>query len=116
MSELDTALGRLRRHDGVEQLILLGSDGLVIQSLGDAGDEEPVAARIPGIASACAALGSASDSGALSTAVIEFQSRVAIVSVLSPDLLLALIVRPGVGFAGLLRELRTERNRLVELL
>jgi predicted regulator of Ras-like GTPase activity (Roadblock/LC7/MglB family) len=116
MSELESALVRLRGHEGVQDLILLGRDGLVIRHLGNGGNEEAVAARVPGIAAACGALGSAAATGALATAVLEFDSGVAIVTVLSADMLLALLVQPGVGFAPLLRDLRRERRTLVELL
>ncbi len=116
MSELDAALQRLRGHDGVEHLILLGDDGLVIQHLGGNGNEEPVAARIPGLSAACAALGTAAGTGRFHTAVIEFDQGVAVVAALSGDLLLAAMVRGDVGFAPLLRELRNERGRLAELL
>jgi hypothetical protein len=40
---------------------------------------------------------------------------VVIVTSLPPELLLALILRPGVGFAPLLRELGQERTRLAGL-
>src|SRR5262245_4865482 len=58
MSKLDAALARLRENEGVEQLILLGRDGLVVTQVGvHPGEDEPVAARIPGLALACEALG-----------------------------------------------------------
>ena len=117
MSELDTALTSLRRHSGVDHLILLGRDGLVVQHLGDGeADEESIAARVPGIESACRALGSAARKGAFTTAVIEYEHGVAIVVSLKGDLLLAALVQPGVGFAPLLRDLRRERERFMELL
>ena len=116
MSELDAALQRLRGHDGVDHLILLGRDGLVVQHLGGDGKEEPVAARVPGLANACSALGTAAGTGRFQTAVVEFDSGVAIIAALSGDLLLVAMVRAGIGFAPLLRELRRERSQLVELL
>jgi hypothetical protein len=50
-----------------------------------------------------------------STAVLELDDGVAIVTTLSPEMLLAILVRSGVGFTSLLRELRRERGRLAEL-
>jgi predicted regulator of Ras-like GTPase activity (Roadblock/LC7/MglB family) len=116
MSELDAALQRIRGHNGVDHLILLGHDGLVVQHIGGGGNEEPIAARIPGLAAACGALGTAAGTGRFQTAVIEFDSGVAIITSLSGDLLLLAMIRPGVGFAPLLRELRRQRSQLVELL
>jgi predicted regulator of Ras-like GTPase activity (Roadblock/LC7/MglB family) len=116
MSELDAALHRLQGHDGVEQLVLLGSDGLVVQQTGSGQAAESLAARIPGLAAAAASLGDAADRGEFVTAVLEFRLGVAIVLSLSADLLLAVLLTPGVGFAPLLRDLRRERDHLVELL
>jgi predicted regulator of Ras-like GTPase activity (Roadblock/LC7/MglB family) len=116
MSELEAALARLRGHPGVEQLILLGSDGLVIQQIDGPGEEETVAARIPGIAAACESLGRASGTGRFATAVLEFEQGVVIACALSPELLLAARIQPGIGFAALLRELRRERAHLIELI
>jgi predicted regulator of Ras-like GTPase activity (Roadblock/LC7/MglB family) len=116
MSELDTALSRLRSHSGVEHLILLGRDGLVIKHVDGAGNEETVAARIPGIVAACEAFGGSARLGRFATTVLEFEQGVAIVACLSGDLLLVVLVQPGVGFAPLLRELRRERTRLIDFL
>jgi predicted regulator of Ras-like GTPase activity (Roadblock/LC7/MglB family) len=117
MTELDTALEGLRAHEGVEHLILLGRDGLVVRHAGSgSADEETIAARVPGLAAACEALGRAGAQGRFSTAVIEFDHGVAVVASLSSDLLLSIQIRPGVGFATLLRRLRQDRLRLIELL
>jgi predicted regulator of Ras-like GTPase activity (Roadblock/LC7/MglB family) len=117
MSELDTALAELRAHPGVDHLILLGRDGLVIQHLGSGeGDEETVAARVPGIVVAARGLGAAASRGSFITAVLEYDSGVAIIVALPGDLLLAALVRRDVGFAPLLRQLRRQRDRLGQLL
>jgi predicted regulator of Ras-like GTPase activity (Roadblock/LC7/MglB family) len=117
MTELDTTLQGLREQEGVEHLVLLGRDGLVVRHAGTGpADEETVAARVPGLAAACEALGRASLQGHFSTAVIEFDRGVVVVASLSSDLLLAILIRPGVGFASLLRRLRRDRLRLIELL
>ncbi len=117
MSELDSALSMLRGHEGVEQLILLGRDGLVVRQSGGAdGAEESVAARVPGLVAACEALGRASGQGPFLTAALEFECGTAVVLTLEDDLILAVLLQPQVGFAPLLRELRARRADLVELL
>lgn len=117
VSELEATLTELRNHPGVDHVILLGTDGLVVQHLGSgSGDEEGVAARIPGIETACSSLGAAARRGPFTTAVIEYEMGVAVVVSLPGDLLLAALLRSGVGFAPLLKDLRGKRNRLVELL
>jgi predicted regulator of Ras-like GTPase activity (Roadblock/LC7/MglB family) len=117
MSELDAVLADLRGHPGVDHLILLGRDGLVVRHIGHRdGDEEAVAARVPGVEAACRALGAAASRGSFTTAVVEFEQGVAIVVSLPGELLLAALVRPDVGFAPLLREVRRSRQRLADLL
>jgi predicted regulator of Ras-like GTPase activity (Roadblock/LC7/MglB family) len=117
MSQLNDALRRLHGREGVEHVVLLGADGLLIRHLGASVPEpDTIAAMVPGLVSAAASLGSAADGGEFATAVIEFSQRVAIVLRLSSDLLLALVLSPGIGFAPLLREVRGERDRLAGLL
>lgn len=118
MSQLDETLAGLHAHEGVEHLILLGTDGLLIRHLGDpsALDADTVAAMVPGIVGACGALARASQRGDTATAVIEFSAGVAIVTPAPPDLLVAVLVRRDVGFAPLLRDLRRQRDVLSSLL
>ncbi len=98
-------------------MILLGADGLIIeQTPRGSGAGESIAARVPGLATAAASFGRAAEAGDFGTAVLEFEQAVAIVASLPDDLLVVTTLRPGVGFAPFLRELRRERNRLVELL
>ncbi len=116
MSELDQALTALRSHEGVEHVLILGRDGLLIQHAGDGAlDAETVSAMIPGIASAAGGLATAAGRGAVSTVVARYGGGVAVVDVLSPDLLLAVLLREGVGFGPLLRDLARERARFAEM-
>ncbi|MBA4157077.1 MAG: roadblock/LC7 domain-containing protein [Gemmatimonadetes bacterium] len=110
MSELETVLEDLRVHEGVEHLLLLGRDGLLIHhSGGDGVDTETVAALAPGLASAGAALGDAAGRGEFSTAVLEWEAGVGVLASVSSDTLLAILLHPGVGFAPLLRSIRERR-------
>lgn len=118
MNPLDEALSGLMRHDGVEHLLLLGNDGLLIRHLGDAGSLEPetAAAMIPGIVATTGALGRSTGAGELATAVLQLRSAVVVVAPLSSEVLLAAFLRSGVGFADLLRRLRDERDGLARFL
>jgi predicted regulator of Ras-like GTPase activity (Roadblock/LC7/MglB family) len=116
MSDLDAALDRLRGHDGVEHVLVLGRDGLLIQHAGAGGlDAETVSAMVPQVASAAAGLGSAAALGGPSLVAARLEGGVAVVAVLSPEILLAVLLRPGVGFAPLLHELTERRAQLAEL-
>jgi predicted regulator of Ras-like GTPase activity (Roadblock/LC7/MglB family) len=117
MTQLDEALQALRAHEGVQHVLLIGTDGLLVRHVGgsDGPDPDRVAARVPVLATAADALGRATGGGGASTAVLELGETVAIITSLSRDLLLTVLVRSGVGFAGLLREIRRDRVRLAGL-
>jgi predicted regulator of Ras-like GTPase activity (Roadblock/LC7/MglB family) len=116
MSQLDDALDRIRSHDGVEHVLVLGRDGLLIQHAGrGALDAETVSAMVPGVAQAAGALGGAAGTGAAATVVVRLERGVAIVQELSDDVLLAVLVRPSVGFAPLLHDLSESRGQLASL-
>ncbi len=116
MSSLETALQALRAHPGVEEVLVLGHDGLLIQHVGDARiDAETVSAMVPGLTQAAAGLGRAAGKGASPTAVLRLERGVLVVEELSPDLLLAVVLAEGVAFAALLREIHGRRDALAAL-
>lgn len=116
MSELDDALDRIRGHEGVEHVLVLGSDGLLIQHAGaGALDPETVSAMVPGVLQSASALGGAAGSGGAATVVVRLERGVAVVQALSDDVLLAVLVRPGAGFAPLLHDLAESRGALAAL-
>ena len=115
MSELDQALDRIRSHDGVEHVLVLGRDGLLIQHVGPPLDADTVSAMVPGIAMSAGSLGQASGLGPASTIAVRLEEGVAVVQALSDEVLLAVLLRGGVGFAPLLRELGESRQSLAAL-
>lgn len=116
MSSIETALQSLRGHPGVEEVLVLGRDGLLIQHTGDGRiDAETVSAMVPGLVQAASALGGAAGKGAAATVVLRLERGVALVEALSADLLLAVVVADGMGFAPLLREIHARRDALASL-
>ena len=116
MSELDDALHALRAPPGVEHVLVLGRDGLLIQHSGDAPlDADTVSAMVPGVAQSARALGEATGAGAATVMVARMERGVAVVAVLSDEILLAVLLRDGVGFAPLLHEVGTRREALARL-
>jgi predicted regulator of Ras-like GTPase activity (Roadblock/LC7/MglB family) len=116
MSELESALAELHGHQGVEHVLLLGRDGLLIQHVGDGPlDVETIAALAPGLASACASVGDAAGFRGFSTAAIEWEGGVGIVSTVADDLLLVVLLLPDIGFAPVLRAIREQRERLAAI-
>ncbi|HEV7586713.1 MAG TPA: roadblock/LC7 domain-containing protein [Longimicrobium sp.] len=116
MSELDDALDRIRGHDGVEHVLVLGRDGLLIQHAGTGAlDPETVAAMVPGVVQSASALGGAAGTGGAGTVVARLERGVAVLQALSDDVLLAVLVAPGAGFAPLLHDLAESRAALAAL-
>ena len=116
MPTIRDLVAAIRQHDGVEAAIVLGRDGLVIdgQSTGHLGPED-LAAHLPGVVNAADELGRAAGRGALVTAVLEYPQGVAIVSAVSADALLLVLMQPGANIAQLLFELRRNREHIAAL-
>jgi predicted regulator of Ras-like GTPase activity (Roadblock/LC7/MglB family) len=116
MTELEAVVGELREHDGVEHVLLVGRDGLLVYQSGTGEiDGETVAALAPGLVWSCTSLGEAAVQGGFVTAVMEWTDGVGIVADLSSEVLLAVLLRPETGFAPLLHTIRARRDRLAEL-
>ena len=116
MPTIRDLVGTIRQRDGVEAAIVLGRDGLLIdgQVIG-ALDAEDVAAHIPSIINAADEFGGATLLGAVTTAVLEHANGLAIVSVLSGDAVLLVLLRPNADIGSLLYELRRNRGHLATL-
>ncbi|HSJ62983.1 MAG TPA: roadblock/LC7 domain-containing protein [Gemmatimonadaceae bacterium] len=115
MTSIQDLVRALRARDGVDAVVLLGRDGLVIdaQSTPHA-DPERMAALVPLVVGAAEELGTQSSRGSVATLVLEYAHGVAIVSPLGTDaVLLVLTTLPETG--ALLYELRRNRSRLAAL-
>lgn len=115
MTTIQELVRALRGRDGVDAVVLLGRDGLVIdaQSAPEV-DAERLAALVPLVASAADDLGRQAGRGELVTAVLEYGGGVAIVSPLGDDAIL-LVLASLRDVASLLYELRRNRGRLATL-
>ncbi|HEX5972252.1 MAG TPA: roadblock/LC7 domain-containing protein [Gemmatimonadaceae bacterium] len=116
MASIRDLVGAIRQRDGVEAAVVLGRDGLLIDSQTIPGiDAEDLAARIPAIIGAADDLGAAASRGDLTTAVLEHRDGIAVVSVLSDDAILLVLVRPHANVGQLLFELRRNREHIASL-
>ncbi len=106
----------LRRRDGVEAAVVLGRDGLLIdgQVVGSV-DVERVAAHVAPILQAADEFGAAATRGALTTAILEHPRGVAIVSALSAEAVLLVLLAPDAAIGPLLHELRRNREHMAAL-
>jgi predicted regulator of Ras-like GTPase activity (Roadblock/LC7/MglB family) len=106
----------VRQFEGVEAALVLGRDGLVIDSATDAGvDAEGVAARVPSILQFCDELGQAAAKGALRTAIVELDGGLVVLSAMSAEVLLLVLLRADANVGALLYDLRRHRSGLAAL-
>ena len=116
MATIRDLVSAIRKRDGVDAVIVLGRDGLVIDSqLADGLAADDVAAHVPSVLTAADELGAASGLEQLTTAVLEYPRGLAIVSVLSAEALLLVFAQPNPNLGQLLFELRRNREHIAAL-
>ena len=116
MPSIRDLVAAIRQRDGVEAAVVLGRDGLLIDGQAVPGlDAEDIAARIPSIIAPADELAGALARGQLITTVLEYQRGFAVVSALSSEALLLVLVRAEANVGQLLFELRRNREHLASL-
>lgn len=116
MPTIRDLVGAIRDRSGVDAAVVLGRDGLLIDSQVSASvDAEQVAAHIPSIVVAADELGVSAMHGGLTTAVLEYPRGFAILSVLSAEAILLVLVQPTANIGQLLYELRRNRENIAAL-
>lgn len=116
MPSIRDLVAAIADRQGVEATIVLGRDGLLIDSqVADGIDAEGLAARVPSIMAAADDIGAAAGRGETVTAVIEHGNGMAVLSSLSPDALLLVLVASHANIGQLLFELRRNRDHIAAL-
>ena len=116
MPTIRDLVGAIRQREGVEAAVVLGRDGLLIDGQAvDHLDAENVAAHVPQIVTFADEFGEIAARGPLSTAVLEHQNGLAILSVLSAEAILLVLVQPSANLGQLLFELRRNREHIAAL-
>ncbi|HJQ21610.1 MAG TPA: roadblock/LC7 domain-containing protein [Gemmatimonadaceae bacterium] len=116
MASIRDLVAALRQREGVDAAIVLGRDGLLIDSQTIQGlDAEDLAARIPPIIGAADEVGGAAKRGEALTVVLELRQGLAVVSVLNAEAVLLVLVQPGAQIGQLLYELRRNRENIAAL-
>lgn len=116
------------QHDGVEAVLIIGRDGLLVDGrTGSAAvDLEALAAHLPRILGAVSALGAAAGGdaaagsgegrGELLSTVMEFEQGLALAAVLSPDASMLVLMSRGANAGPLLYDLRRFRGRIASII
>jgi predicted regulator of Ras-like GTPase activity (Roadblock/LC7/MglB family) len=116
MASIRDLVAALRQREGVDAAIVLGRDGLLIDSQAIPGlNAEDLAARIPAIIGPADDLGSAAGRGEAITVILEHRQGIAIISVLSIEAILLVLVQPTANIGQLLYELRRNREHIAAL-
>ncbi len=117
MATIRDVVRTLGQHDGVETVVVLGRDGLTIDSFAQNGsDADGVAALVPSLIAAAAKLGVAGTRGDFNAGVMEYGNGFVVVSNVTPEALIAIVVRSDTNVGGLLYELRQYRAAIADLL
>ena len=117
MPGIHDVVAALGRRDGVEAVIILGNDGLPIDShVKDGADAEVLSALVPNVVQASEQLGLHAARGHLTTSVLEYHAGYAIITTLSADAKLLVLVRPRTNLGPLLYDLTRHRAEIAGLL
>jgi predicted regulator of Ras-like GTPase activity (Roadblock/LC7/MglB family) len=116
MPTIRDLVSALRGRDGVDAAIVLGRDGLLIDGKSAAPlDPEGLAAFVPPMALAAIDLGLAAQRGDFGLMVLEYGSGNAVVTALSHEAYLLVLLQPTANLASLLYELRRYRTQISAL-
>jgi predicted regulator of Ras-like GTPase activity (Roadblock/LC7/MglB family) len=117
MPSIRDVVRTLAVRDGVDAVIVLGRDGLTIDSsVKDGVDPDGLAALIPSVVAACTQLGLAASRGEFGLGAVEYAGGVALICALTPESLLAVFVKSNVNVGSLLYELHRHRSAIASLL
>jgi predicted regulator of Ras-like GTPase activity (Roadblock/LC7/MglB family) len=116
MPTIRDLVAAIRQRQGVEAAVVLGQDGLLIDGQAGAGiDMEHVAAHVPSIITSAQEFAVAAGRGDLITTVLEHEKGLGIVTVLSSEAVLLVLVQPTANIGQLLFELRRNRDNIAAL-
>lgn len=116
MATIRDLVSALRRRDGVDAAIVLGRDGLLIDGATEGAlDPEGLAAYVPPMVVSAIDMGLASGRGDFGLMVLEYSGGTAVVTSVSPDALLLVLLRPSANLAAMLFDLRRHRAQIAAL-
>ena len=116
MATIRDLVSAIRRRDGIDAAVVLGRDGLLIDHQATSGvDAEQVAAHVPSILQYADELGAAASQGRLLTAVHENERGTLVMSAMSADAVLLVLLHPSADVGALLFDLRRHRANIAAL-
>ncbi|MBK8249138.1 MAG: roadblock/LC7 domain-containing protein [Gemmatimonadetes bacterium] len=117
MPTIRDLVANLAARPGVDAAVLLGRDGLLIDGAGaDGAGLEAAAAYVPSLIAAAEELSSAVGSGRLVSKVMEFERGYAVISALSPEALLLVLVSSANDLGPIVGDIRRHRSHIASIL
>ena len=106
----------IRRRPGVEAVVVLGRDGLLIDSQPSSDlDAEGLAARVPGIVASADEIGTTTGKGTMRVALVEHENGYALVSAVGDDALMCVLTSASADLGSLLYDVRRHRESIARL-
>lgn len=116
MPTIRELVSAIAERDGVEATVVLGRDGMVIDArTTPPHDAEQLAAHVPALVGAAEELGVPGAGGSLATAVLEYEHGLAVITTLSSEATLLVIIHPSAHVGPLLFDLRRHRGSIASL-
>jgi predicted regulator of Ras-like GTPase activity (Roadblock/LC7/MglB family) len=117
MATIRDVVDALSRRTGIDAVVVVGRDGLPIDSrIHNGMDAESIAALLPSVINGMTQFGEAAGRGSFGTGVLEFGGGLAVVAVLSPDALLVVLAQASSNVGELLYDLRRHHSAIAGLL
>jgi predicted regulator of Ras-like GTPase activity (Roadblock/LC7/MglB family) len=106
----------IRQRPGIEAVVVLGRDGLLIDSQSSTAlDAEGLAARVPGIVASADEIGMNCGKGAALLALVEHENGYAVVSSVGDDALLCVLTSRSADLGSLHYDVRRHRESIARL-
>jgi len=106
----------IQQHAGVRAVVILGADGLVIETHDGAGSHaDTLAAHAPAVLASARQLAAAADAGDVQLVLLELGAGYAILMRLSEEASLLVLTGAGVALADVLFDLRRHRAPMAAL-
>jgi uncharacterized protein len=107
----------IRQRPGIEAVVVLGRDGLLIDSQSrQALNAEDLAARIPGLVASADEIGASGAKGEMRLSLVEHEKGYSVVSAVGDDALLCVITDQSADLGMLLYDVRSHRDSIATLL
>lgn len=106
----------LSKRDGVEAVVLLSRDGMVIDGYTKPGlDAEQLAAHVPQMVSSSDEMSATAARGNLITGIFEYERGYAVLCTLAVDAMLLVLMHQSANLGALITDIRRHRSHIASI-